>query len=97
MPNITTCTKCGSLYEAGSEEQANEQERLCYSCRQPRPAPQTVGENESEMRGLAVSLMKSNYRAADNAAKDGRLKQAEQHLEAAERWRLRARSHGARV
>lgn len=33
MPNITTCTKCGSLYEAGSEEQANEQERLCSSCR----------------------------------------------------------------
>ncbi len=29
---ITTCTKCGKLYEAGSEEQANEPGRLCLSC-----------------------------------------------------------------
>ena len=32
MP-ITTCTVCGQLYEAGSEEQANEPERLCFWCR----------------------------------------------------------------
>lgn len=32
MP-ITTCTKCNHAYESGSEEQANEQERLCPSCR----------------------------------------------------------------
>lgn len=57
----------------------------------------TVGENQDQMRDLAVALMKDNYRAADNAAKGGRLKQAEQHLVAAERWRGRARSHGARV
>lgn len=24
MPNVTVCTNCGSLYEAGSEEEANE-------------------------------------------------------------------------
>lgn len=24
MPNITVCAKCGQLYEAGSEESANE-------------------------------------------------------------------------
>lgn len=30
---ITTCTMCGVLYEAGSEEQANEPGRLCFSCR----------------------------------------------------------------
>ena len=24
MPNVTVCTNCGSLYEAGSEEQAHE-------------------------------------------------------------------------
>lgn len=30
---IATCTRCGTLYEAGSEEQANEQERLCFGCR----------------------------------------------------------------
>lgn len=58
---------------------------------------QTVGANEREMLTLAVSLMQDNYRAADNAAKAGRLPQAAQHLEAAERWRQRARSHGARV
>jgi hypothetical protein len=38
MPNITTCTKCGGLYEAGSEEQANEPERFCPSCRKPTAA-----------------------------------------------------------
>lgn len=32
MPNITTCTGCGALYEAGSEEAANEQFRLCPPC-----------------------------------------------------------------
>ena len=57
----------------------------------------TVGQNEDEMRELAVQLMRDNYRAADNAAADGRLEQAEQHLAAAERWRERARSHGAHV
>lgn len=57
----------------------------------------TVGQNETEMRDLAVSLMKSNYKAADKAAKDRRLAQAAKHLEAAERWRERARSHGAKV
>jgi len=34
MPNMTTCTKCGALYEAGSEEIANEPERLCDACQQ---------------------------------------------------------------
>lgn len=33
MPNQTTCTRCGCVYEAGSEEQANEQHRWCLSCR----------------------------------------------------------------
>lgn len=33
MPNITTCSKCGCVYEAGSEEQANETHRWCPSCR----------------------------------------------------------------
>ena len=57
----------------------------------------TVGQNEDEMRELAVQIMRDKYRAADNAAKAGRLGEAEQHLAAAERWRSRARSHGARV
>lgn len=37
MPNVTTCT-CGRLYEAGSEEQANEPDRRCPWCRGPRAA-----------------------------------------------------------
>jgi len=57
----------------------------------------TVGQNEAEMRELALEAMRFSYRAADDAEMDGRLKQARQHLEAAERWRSRARSHGARV
>lgn len=33
MPNITTCTKCGKLYEAFSEEDANAPPpRLCTEC-----------------------------------------------------------------
>ena len=30
---IATCTDCGTLYEAGSEEQAYETERWCFRCR----------------------------------------------------------------
>lgn len=33
MANITSCTKCHCLYEAGSEEQANEPERFCGGTR----------------------------------------------------------------
>ena len=33
MPNITTCSKCGCVYESGSDEQANERFRWCPSCR----------------------------------------------------------------
>lgn len=31
---ITTCGSCGKAYEAGSEEQANEPNRLCTECYQ---------------------------------------------------------------
>ena len=64
----------------------------------------TVGQNQREMAKLAVDIMRANYRAADNAAKqflksgDAVMKRAaEKHLEAAERWRVRARSHGAKI
>jgi hypothetical protein len=36
---ITTCTDCGSLYEAGSEEQAYEPKRWCFLCRRRRSVP----------------------------------------------------------
>lgn len=44
---ITTCTDCGRLYEAGSEEQANERERWCLACCAKRgvAAPGAAGKN----------------------------------------------------
>lgn len=32
MACITTCSNCGHLFEAGSEEEANEPGRLCLTC-----------------------------------------------------------------
>ena len=32
MANVTTCPKCGFLYEAWSEEEANDPHRQCHSC-----------------------------------------------------------------
>ena len=32
MPNITTCSRCGTCYEESSEEWANVQTRLCGRC-----------------------------------------------------------------
>lgn len=57
----------------------------------------TVGENQNEMRELAIALMRDNYKAADYAAKEGRLQNARDHLTSAERWRIKARSRGAQV
>ena len=57
----------------------------------------TVGQNEVEMRDLAVQIMQDNYRAADNAAKNGMLPVAKAHLQSAEVWRQKARQHGANV
>lgn len=41
MP-ITTCTVCGSAYDAGSEEQANERERFCGGTRCKRRQRSTL-------------------------------------------------------
>ena len=57
----------------------------------------TVGQNESEMRDLAVQIMRDSYKSADAEAKRGRLPQAAKHLETAEKWRVRARANGAKV
>jgi hypothetical protein len=32
MPHITTCSKCGRLYEEASEEASNNPDRLCLGC-----------------------------------------------------------------
>lgn len=39
---ITTCTKCGDLYEAGSEEQAYEPVRFCSICREEEKMGKTI-------------------------------------------------------
>jgi hypothetical protein len=44
---ITTCTDCGSLYQAGSEEQAREPQRWCFGCTRKRgiqQPPETLAE-----------------------------------------------------
>lgn len=38
MP-VSTCTKCQQLYDAGSEEQANEPDRICLACAMARSKP----------------------------------------------------------
>lgn len=43
---ITTCTRCGSLYVAGSEEQAYERERWCAKC---------SGINGAQLQAYSVS------------------------------------------
>jgi hypothetical protein len=43
---ITTCSRCGALYEAGSEEQANEPDRLCRRCFAAAKRRPNVLENE---------------------------------------------------
>ena len=57
----------------------------------------TVRQNQTEMRDLAVSIMREKYRTADLAAKCGRLDEAKMQLESAEYWRVKARGHGAKV
>lgn len=32
MPCITTCAKCGKLYEESSDENANRPDRMCPPC-----------------------------------------------------------------
>ena len=51
---ITTCTKCGSLYEAGSEEQAYESVRLCFSCR-PNCAVQKRSDADSAQLRVGIA------------------------------------------
>lgn len=51
MPNITTCSKCSTLYEAGSEEQANEADRLCPKCVPKGPLCQDCGKKPATCFG----------------------------------------------
>lgn len=52
MPNITTCRYCGTLYEAGSEESANEPGRLCRECARIEPSPvDSLGNITGPARG----------------------------------------------
>jgi hypothetical protein len=53
---ITTCTSCGSAYEAGSEEQAYEPIRYCFSCRKYMNA--ITGANQKDTQRLVDGLRK---------------------------------------
>jgi len=57
----------------------------------------TVGENQEQMRDLAVALMRESYAKADRAAKEQRPVAAKSFLKSAERWRVKARGHGAAI
>lgn len=64
----------------------------------------TVGENQEQMRTLALSIMNTHLRMADKTAakyeKWGDLKLrklANDYLAISEQWRVRARQHGASV
>ncbi len=53
---ITTCTKCGRAYEAGSEEQANEPERFCFDCRKPDRNPSEIAQARERGRKLGYDI-----------------------------------------
>lgn len=52
MPHITLCDNCGTLYEAGSEEQANEVTMTLHGRRLFCPACVTSGVVEAVLRHL---------------------------------------------
>lgn len=53
---ITTCTTCGGLYEAGSEEQANEPSRPCPSCRRQEQSPSRQSDRCDKCGRVATDL-----------------------------------------
>lgn len=61
MPNITTCTGCGCLHEACSEEAAHEPERLCFGCQRGA---------EAERAGLTLDHSASTPNKGRAAATD---------------------------
>uniref|UniRef100_A0A6M3LPS0 Uncharacterized protein n=1 Tax=viral metagenome TaxID=1070528 RepID=A0A6M3LPS0_9ZZZZ len=58
MANIAKCSVCGGLYEAGSEEQANEDFRACPDCRK-------------ELRHYVVRLFGEGWREANACIANG--------------------------
>jgi len=60
--NVTTCLKCGNLYEAWSEEEANSPSRRCRKCMGPpntgrgcSPEPSGVGGERVTNGGPATA------------------------------------------
>jgi hypothetical protein len=47
---ITTCPRCEKAYDAGSEEQANEPDRLCWTCSAERARSVDVDVAEQRRR-----------------------------------------------
>lgn len=69
---ITTCTKCGNCYDAGSEEEANEPERFCPTCRLTTPHDHTCncgtaeGTHETGTRGCIRFMTEAPAVRPDN-------------------------------
>jgi predicted nucleic acid-binding Zn-ribbon protein len=53
MPHITTCPKCGKMFEAQSEEHANSPARLCPHCWASLPV-RTYAQAQREPTKAAV-------------------------------------------
>jgi hypothetical protein len=60
---ITTCSRCGKLYEAGSEEQAYESDRLCPACFKQDKRNKTINTMMHEMvqKGLSKDVTKIGH------------------------------------
>jgi len=48
MPHVTLCTSCGAMYEAGSEEQANEPSMTISGRNASRLCPRCVSDGVTE-------------------------------------------------
>jgi len=72
MPNITTCTRCGKLYEESSGERADEPDRLCTACwRAARAALKCADPISAAVDDVLIDEMPDGLKAAIDAALAG--------------------------
>lgn len=64
---ITTCSKCGICYEAGSNEVANEPIRYCFSCREQEFDMMIKEHEDDKFYGDMIKEMDED----DNRATEG--------------------------
>jgi hypothetical protein len=78
MANTTTCTRCGELYEAGSDEQANEAARVCQGCRVGvlKPRSWQVDDGPIDYARIPSRLMEALQRYVRDGIPPGQFLQA---------------------